>query len=142
MINDLESRLSGIVIDTGHCAQAFKVQLALDAAERFEDVRRRNFDGQLVELELGCNRDIVERGCERVIAQTFRNHFETNSCLRGCMGVRSRRRTGFAGARSECAQSSTPFFQMKKNPARIRTTKVSISRKPNIFSCLNTTAHG
>src|SRR5579863_5795212 len=145
MINDLESRLGGIAINAGHSAEAFKVQLILDAAHRFNDVRRGNLDRQFVELEFSRDRDILQRRRRRVIAQIFRNHLETSSgsVLRGAAGFRSRRMaTGFNGASSDCAQSSTPFFQMKKKPARIRITKVSISRKPNIFSRLNTTAHG
>ena len=138
MINHLKTRLSGISIHPGHRAEPLETKIRLRVTQRSHNIRRARLQWSIRRI----------RPCQwwqgrpsAAAAELSRRASGSGIVVRAL----SRRPSGGSSVmRTErnprltlaCAQSSTPFFQMKKKPARISTTKTSISRNANILSCL------
>ena len=103
-----------------------KSSASLAQPQRFDDIRRIHFDGQFGKLEFRGGRDVGQTPSPADYRADFRESFAHQF---GRCQVEPQVRPSQPRVRSACAQSSTPFFQMKKKPARISTTNVSISRK-------------
>ena len=129
MINDFESRLGRITIDPGHRTQSLETKLVFGQTQcsiSSPVPLRRSIRQTQTSPPPQYRRKPLPADYPADHQESFAHQFRRGQFNRS--QIHASRRAS-RGRCSSCAQSSTPFFQMKKKPARISTTKVSISKK-------------
>src|SRR5215472_7707579 len=102
MVDHFEPRLARIPVHCRHRAQPDKLLIVLEKAAHAGDLRGCNFQRQLSTIPFAAREGIrierIERRGDRMFPQIVRYHWLIRYC--------------FPPARSDCDQSSAPFFQM------------------------------
>src|SRR5882762_5969384 len=129
MIDHFEARLLRVPVDPRHRAQPHEILHLFQIFADADDMLRSDFERQFAPID-----PAAKHG--------FRSGVQQRRYHRKGFSLVGDHRLPLSSGRSEYDQSSAPFFQMKKKPQRIKTMKISISTKANIFNWRYTTAHG